>query len=260
MRKIQVWIAVVLMALVGMVATKNIIAKAAISGGVRAMTGLTLTIHAMDVGLINSAVGIRGLRLENPAGFSDRTMVDLSEIYVNYDLGAFLKQRVHLEEVRLDLSEFVVVKDQQGRVNLDALKVVQQSKGQPAARTPNTSGKAPEISIDALQLKIGTVVYKDYSRGGEPVVQEFPIHLHERYEHITNPQALAALIVSRALMNTTIARLINLDLNAIQGQLLDSARALQGTAKTTAQGAADTATDAVKQTTESLKKVLPFGN
>ncbi len=281
-------IAVVVVAAIGI--GKNLVARAAITGGVKAMTGLNLSIRSMDVGVLKSAVGIKGLRLHNPSGFSDPVMVDLPEIYVHYDLGAFFGHRVHLNEVRLNLKEFVVVKDPQGRVNLDALKVVQESKGQPAAHGKQAeAGKALEIQIDALELKIGKVVFKDYSRGGNPMVQEFPIHIDERYEHITNPQAFAALVVSRALMNTTVARLTGLDLTGLQSQLgeqlghatqamtgavkatmaqaTDAAANLGGTAKGVAKDAASagkaafgTAKDSVKNTAESLKKALPFGN
>ncbi len=272
MKKLQVWLAIVLIGVTGIAFAKNAIAKTAVTSGVKAMTGLNLTIRAMDVGLLKSAIRIGGLRLENPSGFADRTMVDLPEVYVAYDLGAFFKRRVHLQEVRLHLNEFVVIKDPQGRLNLDALRVVQESKGKPAgAAAPQPGGPAPEIAIDALQLQIGTVVYKDYAGGGEPMVQTFPLNLNERYEHITNPQALAALIVSRALVNTSIARLTNLDLTAIQGRFsalqADALKRLEGassditgTAKSVAQDMTSTATDAVKNTTESLKKVLPFGN
>lgn len=269
---------IILAIVVGLVLAKNAIAKRAIMGGVKAMTGLNLHIASMDVGILKSAVGIRELRLENPAGFPDRVMMELPEVYVDYDLGAFFGGRVHLKEVRLNLQEFNVVKDAHGRVNLDALKVVQESKagaGKPAPKPK--AGKAPQLQIDALQLKVGKVVYKDYSRGGAPMIQEFPVSLNERYAHITDPQAVAALIVSRALVNTTVARLTNLNLNSLQSlvgsevlrvtDLVGGAvSSVVGQAGSTAQEAAgiskdavDAAAGAVKKTTESLKKVLPFG-
>ncbi len=278
-------IAVVVVVAIGI--GKNLLAQAVVTGGVKAITGLNLSIRSMDVGALKSAVGIKGLRLHNPSGFSDPVMVDLPDIYVDYDLGAFLGGKVHLESVRLNLKEFVVVKNAQGRVNLDALKVVQESKSKPAEK--QLPAKAPQMQIDALQLKVGKVVFKDYSRGGAPSVQEFPLNLDEHYEHITNPQVLVGLIVSRALMNTTVARLTNIDVTALQSQVnaqmkqaaqmateaakaatahvSETAANLGGTAKGAAQDAAHagtaalgTAEESVKSTVKSLKKVLPFGN
>ena len=278
-KRLQVIVAVVLVTLAVAAAGKNIVAKTAVVGGVKAMTGLDLKIGSMSVGLINTAVRIRRLMLENPAGFTDRVMIDLPEIYVNYDLGAFLGQKVHLREVRLNLNEFLVVRNPQGEVNVEALKVVQESKGGPAhAQKKAEAAKAPAIQIDVLQLKIGKVVFKDYTGGGAPKVQEFPLNLDERYTHITNPQMFAGLVVSRALMNTTVGRLTGVNLTALQSQVntqlkeamrgaLETAAGLTDGVKIGAQGAAhvgkdalDTAGDTVKQTADAIKKALPFGN
>lgn len=287
MKQLIAYLVIILAIMMVLVAlAKNVIAKAAVMGGVKALTGLDLHIEQINVGLLENTVGIRGLTLQNPPGFSDNTMIDVPEVFVAYDLGAFLQHRVHLKEVRLELKEFTVVKNPQGQLNLNALKVVRESKAKSTQPKPSAPpGTAPNIQLDLLALKIGKVIYKDYTGGGSPNIQEFPVNLHERYEHLTNPQAFVALVVSRALMNTTLARLTNLDLNALQplvknelahatkiatgavdivkGLPTDAAKQLQNTATQLTDGAtnvAGNAKDVVKRTGESLKKVLPFGN
>lgn len=297
MGRVPRWVVIAAAVIIVVSLGKGIVAKAAVTGGVKAMTGLDLRIHAMDVGLLRTAVGIRGMTLRNPAGFPDPIMLDLPEIFVDYDLFSLFSKRVHLEEVRLTLKEFVVVKNAEGQVNLDALKMVQESKG----ATPASRGGAgpAQLHIDRLRLKVGTVVYKDYAAGGEPRIQAFPVNLDEEYRNITNPQALAALVVSRALMNTTVAKLAGVDLTAIQGQVgaqiekvtaaataAASAAAKQahaasaqvtGAAAQAASGAqaaaagaakvgkealgtaTGAAAGAVKGTAVTLKKILPFG-
>jgi len=287
------WIAVVGGLLLVIALAKNVVANALVTGGVKAITGLDLRIGRIDVGILRSALGVHDLVLHNPDGYPDLVMIDLPEIYVHYDIGALLRGRVHLPEVRLNLKEFVVVKSRDGRLNLDALKVVQDSKGQ--AKPAASTSKPGQMQIDLLTLKIGKVIYKDYSLGPTPVVKEFALNLDERYEGITNPTVLAGLIVSRALMNTTIASLTGLDLGpmqalvsghierakAIVGTGLDAAKGLQtettrrvqesagqltDAAKSATKNAGDaskavlgTASDTVKSTTETIKKVLPFG-
>ena len=110
-------------------------------------------------------------------------MLDMSEIYVDYDLPAILGGKIHLRTVRINMSEFVVVKNAKGELNLDALNVVKEQKGAKTA-APAEKGKAPEIQIDVLELKVGKVLYKDYSKGGAPQVQEFNLNLDERYTDI----------------------------------------------------------------------------
>jgi hypothetical protein len=124
-RKVFIIPAIVLAILIALFFGKNVIIKASVTAGVRAMTGLKLSIRSMDIDIFKTLIGIKGLQLYNPSGFVDELMIDLSEIYVDYDLGAFMKGRTHLEEVRLNLKEFLVVKNEAGALNLDSLKAVE---------------------------------------------------------------------------------------------------------------------------------------
>jgi hypothetical protein len=286
-------VVVVIVLVAGLLAAKNVVAKAMITGGVRVMTGLRLSIGSMNVGLLASSVGVRDLKLYNPAGFDDPVMVDLPELFVDYDLPSFLSGTPHFEEVRLNLREFTVVKAKDGTLNLDALNVVKESKGAAKGKA-EPAKKTGSIKLDALELHIGTVTYKDYAGGGEPAVQQFPVNIHERYEHISNPYALGGLIVTRALMQTSIARLANFELGDLQslanvhlqqaeklvGDAFGAARVLQdtavkqitdpskllGTAEGTAKGAADAgkeaageAVDAAKKATQAFKNIFGGG-
>ena len=286
MKKIIIIVTIVLVILLVLSFAKNIIAKTSVSAGVRAMTGLKLSMKSMNIGVFRTLIGIKELKLHNPPGFPDKLMVSMPEIYVDYDLGAFLKKKVHLEEMRLNLKEFTVVKNEKGELNLDLLKVVQAQK---EGKKPQEQekGKAPEMQIDSLELKIGKVIYKDYSRGRVPSVREFKINLNERYENISNPYTLVSLIVVKALMNTTIARLADIDLDGLQGTISDTLasaqkiateaavkaqEAVKETAEKTqeaAKQASQKAQEAAKETTEILKKTteglkdkikLPFGS
>ena len=119
------------------------------------------------------------------------------------------------------------------------------------------SAKAPEIQIDSLTLKVGKVVYKDYSKGGEPSVQEFNINLDERYQNIDDPNKLVSLIIVKALANTTIAKLTNFDLKGLEGTIGDtlaSAQKVVGVAQETLMKTTGEAGKVVEGTTETLKK------
>ncbi len=256
---------------------KDMIIKASVEKGVEVVTGLRLNTQSFRVGIINSLVGIKNLQLFNPKGYEDRIMLDMPEIYVDYDLPAIIKGKVHLEEVRINLKEFMVVKNEKGELNLDSLKVVQaQKEGEKPEE--KEKGKAPEIQIDSLELKIGKVIYKDYSKGGAPSIKEFNINLDERYENITDPYSLVSLIVVRALMGTTIASLTNFDLGGLKGTVSDTLASAQQIATEAAakaqealKGTTQKAQEATKKTQETLKKAtedlkdlkekikLPFG-
>ena len=228
MKKILIGI---VMAVAALLLLRNVVVKAAVSGGVKAVTGVGVDVGSLDLGLFSSHVGVKELKVLNPRGFPERVMVSLPELYVDYDLGAIIKGTVHLEEVRVNLAELVVIKNAQGQVNINSLKPVQNSKAPPPA--PEKPGKAPKLVIDKVGLKVGRVVYKDYAQN-PPTEKTFNINLNEEYAHITNPQLLGGLIISKALAKTTIAQLANVDVGAltanVEQQLKGAATQLQGQA------------------------------
>jgi len=261
-KMLSVIVVVVVLLIVGYFA-KNAIASRAISAGVRVMTGLKLNMRSMNVGIVRTLISIKGLELFNPSGFEDNLMVDIPEIYVDYDLAAFLKGKVHLEKVRLDLKEFVVVKNQKGELNLDSLKTVKEKKG--IAMTKKKT-KMPNIQIDVLELKIGKVIYKDYLNREEPRVREFNVNIDEKYENITDPRTLANLIVFKALMNTSISGLTDFDVGLLKDGLGDTlgttSKLIKGTtgvALDTGAKVTDTAREATEKAADAIESLLPFG-
>lgn len=244
-KTIFVIIAIIITAMILSLA-KDAIIKTGVEKGVEVITGLKLRFGSFKVGIINTLVDIRGMTLFNPSGYEDRIMADMPEIYVKYDLPAIIQGKVHLPEVRLNLREFVVVKNENGELNLNSLKVVQAQKG---ARRPGggEAVKVPEIQIDSLELKIGRVVYKDYAKGGASSVQEFNINLDEKYSNIRDPYSLVSLIVVRSLTNTTVANLTGFNLQGLQGTVYDTLK----TAKQLSQQAVTTAEETVKQTIQT---------
>jgi hypothetical protein len=250
MKKFFTFVFVLVVATFALAFAKDFIIKSSVESAVRVVTGLPLEIQKMNVGILNTMVSVKNLRLFNPDGYQDRVMLDMPEMYVDYDLGKILKGTVHLYQARLDLKEFVVVKNKDGKLNLDALNVVKdQGKGKKEEAKKPEDKKPIKFQIDELQLKIGKVIYKDYSKGGKPSVQEFDINLNEKYSGISDPAKLVSLIVVKALVNTSVAKLANFDLGTLQGTIGDtlaSAQKLLG----------EFPTDKVMQTVDKAKGAL----
>jgi len=244
-------ILVVLAVLIGLLFLgKNTIIKAAVERGVEKATGLPMKIGKFDLGLTNSQVGIWDIELLNPAGFPDKVMFHSPEIFVDYHLGDALKGTVHLENMRLNFDQFTVVKNAQGKLNIDAFKKMSAGKKAEGESKPSEDqGKAkeiPDIRIDHLSLKVGKVVYKDYSQGGEPVVKEFNVNISEEFKDITDVQSLVMMIVSRAMSKAALTSLVDFNIEGIEGFT------------TIPQGALEGLKDAAGSITDKIK--LPFGN
>jgi len=259
--------AVIVIALLAAVSVvKDVAIKTAVEKGAEMVTGLRLTMSGFSAGILSSTVSIRGLRLHNPKGFTDPVMVDMPEIYVAYHLPAVLGGTIHLKEARIDLAEFMVIRNKDGVLNLDSLKSLTAQK---QGRTvQDKSGKPMKMRIDLLRLKIGKAVYKDYS-GAAPSVKEFSINIDDTYTNIDNPNTLVSLIVVRALSGTAIAGLANFDVGSlsrsVSGSLASAQKAVTAAKATVTTAVAETkttlataaatakgATDTAKKTAESL--------
>jgi len=204
---------------------KDLLAAAAVSTGVKMVTGLDAKIGSMRVGLLGTRVGIRGLRVLNPRGYADRVMVDVPDIYIDYKLLPFFRGTAHLETVRLYLHELNVIKAADGTLNLHAMKALESKTVRAETqRQQQQPAKALPFRIDVLELKVDRVVYKDYTKSPAQV-QAFDVNIDERYQDITNPYSFAALVVARALTKTTVARLAQFDVAGLQASVTNALQA-----------------------------------
>ncbi|MFA5068756.1 MAG: hypothetical protein WC300_05200 [Candidatus Omnitrophota bacterium] len=261
MRKPFIALIVIVVLAIGSLLGKDIVAKVAVERVFALVTGLQLRMSSLNVGVAKSAVAINGLTLYNPRIFEERIMLDMPDMYVHYNLPAIFKGKVYMYDMKLDLKEFIIVKNKNGKLNLDSLKSV---KAQRAGGKAQDADRARPIDmrIDNLELRIGKVIYKDYSAGAKPYIREFNINVNEKYTDIKDPYALVSLIVAKALMNTTIASLANFDLNGLSGRL-------SGVASKAGRLATETAGKATKiagQTGKAVSDVagkfinMPFGD
>ncbi len=210
-----VW-AVVLVLVLGV--AKNAIAKAVISSAVSAAAHVPARIGGVNISFVAASIRIKNFQLSNPAGFPERIMVDIPQIFIDFDPGALLKGRAHFEEVRLDIKQLTVIKNREGKTNVEAVKPSAKEKKQSHEKANAASGgKSPKLHIDKLVLSIGQVVYKDYSAGGEPQVQSFDINIKDReYTDIDNPAQVVSLVMFEALTRTSLSRLANLDIDSFK--------------------------------------------
>ncbi len=262
MNKMNKWLKIaiiVVIALFVLSLTKDLIIRISVEKGIEMVTGLKMRIGSMHVGILSTSVKIRDLKVFNPPQFKDRLMVDMPEIYVDYDLPAIMGGLIHLTEVRLNLRQFTVVKNEKGELNLNSLKVVT-AKKKGVAPESDTEKKAPNIKIDVLDLKIGKAVYKDYTVPGGPSIKEYNVNIAERYTNITNPYSLVSIIVVRALSNTAISNLANFDIGGLRNSVsgaLSQAQNIAGQATDAAQKALQSTQgtqETVKKTSETVQK------
>ncbi len=191
---------------------KNWIVRSAVSKAITSVAHVPVRIGATDVRLMATSILLKDIKVENPSGFPERGMLDIGQIYIDFESKDLGKGVAHFEELRLDLRELTVIRNRDGKLNIDSLKPTGGKSGKEGK--PAEKGNAPKLLIDRLYLSIGRVVYKDYSAGGAPEVQTFDINIKDRaYANVENPNEIMSLLMVEALTKTTLSRLADLDLD-----------------------------------------------
>lgn len=201
----------IIILVVGTLVLKNVLVANIIVKAVKSMTGLQVYLGKADLGITKTYFGLSDLKVLNPSGFNDEVMADLPRISADYDLGAFLKGNIHLQQLTVELKQLLVEVNNQGKANINSLK----------ALVPKGGGKPPpKIQIDILRLKVEKVLFKNYAAGAQQE-REINVDLEEEFKDITNPDSLVSLIVFKALSKTDIAGMANIDLSGLKQNALN---------------------------------------
>ena len=193
------------------------ILKVTIEQVVKGVAGVSLRMQSFQLGLVKAVINIKGIKVYNPRGFKDKIMVDIPEVYINFNPGA-LPGLAHFEEVRMHLKEFTVVKNKDGKVNIKEIKVVKESEDKKAAKKKPADKKAKQevdMRIDLLKLKVDKVVYKDYTVAPASI-KEYNVNIDVQKKDIVDLNGLIATIMTQALMNTAVGQLADVDMGALQ--------------------------------------------
>ncbi|MBN1870224.1 MAG: AsmA family protein [Candidatus Omnitrophica bacterium] len=208
MKKYQKILIIVIAVIVGLAVMKNVLIKTAVTTVGSSVVGAPIQIKKFSLGFLTQKVHIKGMTLHNPKGFPEGVLVDISEIRVDFNLGALIGGKLHLPLIIFDLKQMVLIKNKDGELNVDALKIAQ-AKEEPGQKEeeakPKKSGKAMPMQIDELRLNVERVIMKDYSQGEKPVVLAYEIALKDKvFKDIKSPEQLATLVMIQAMGPTAI--------------------------------------------------------
>jgi hypothetical protein len=171
------------------------------------VVGAPVSADYFDFSIVKSSIVMRGLKLYNPANFPQGILADLKEVRVDYNLSALLKKELHFPLIVIDLNEMVIIKDKNGKLNIDSLKIVRDKPESPPAERQRNNGKAQSLPmrIDMIKLNINRVVYKDFSISDKGQILVYDADIKNKiFKNITTPQQLATLIMVKAMEVTAI--------------------------------------------------------
>ena len=187
--------------------SRGFVVRHALEAAVTRSTGFPLEIADVSIGLTNGRVEVTDLRLGNPPGFEDPRCLHVSKLVADAEVGSFLREVYHAEEIELVVPEIVVVKNAAGETNLDRLSAL---AGKDGEKKPDEPGKELRWRCDRLRLVLGKVVFLDYSRAkdGKPRRETWDLDIDEEFRDLTSPDQIVRLIVLKVVAGTPI-RLVN---------------------------------------------------
>ena len=188
----------VVVLVIAAVVCRNFIAQKAVEIGVKEVTGFPLQIGSVQVGLFSGQLDVHDLKLMNPPEFADARFVDLPLFHVQYELGSLLRLSPHVKEIVVKINEVVIVKNAAGQSNANTIQEklapAASSPAQPAAK-PAESTKKISYQVDRLQVHIGTVVMKDFSKGGQPTERKITLNRDVTFENISESTSVSAMVM-----------------------------------------------------------------
>jgi uncharacterized protein involved in outer membrane biogenesis len=187
--------------LFGFCLARDFLIKSLIGTVTSGVTGAPTSVGGLSLSVIRQSIKISNFRMYNPKGFPKDILADIPRMSVSWDLPALISGKIHLRQLELVIKEIGMVKNKEGKLNVDSLKIAAEKSGEKKNKEP---AKQLAMRIDIVNLGMGRVVSRDYSVIGQPVVKVYDINLKKSYKNIASAQQLAALIITEPLKTAGI--------------------------------------------------------
>lgn len=216
-KKIIAWVVLVAL-LAGIFHTvKNSFARWAVTTAVANLTGAPVKIGGLSLSLLQGSIRIQDFHIDQPKGYPNGVFVDIPEIRLRTNIASIFKGCLYFPEVYVNLKEAVIIRDKNGRLNVDVLKVAQTQESQAEAALESSQ----KFQIDNLTLSLGRVILKDYSRGEKLHVEVYAINIQEKnFQNFTSPEQLVTALLVETLKHTAIKSAMIYGAAAITGVAL----------------------------------------
>lgn len=113
-----------LVVVIALVLLKDLVARELIETAISQAVGLECNVSRIELRLLSPTVVARDLRIYHPASLGGGRLVDVSELFLEYELSAMIRGDVRFRLMRLHVSELTLVEHKSGNSSLDLFKKV----------------------------------------------------------------------------------------------------------------------------------------
>lgn len=140
--------------IVGLLLSKDAIAKAAAEQQIRAQTGMDVKIGRFSVGLLSPVVTIENFKLYNTPEFGGTPFLDIPELHLEYDRAAFARRQLRITLLRLNVAELTLVRNDTGKTNIASFAAA-------PPRAAKTTNSVEFMGVEVMNLSVGRGHYID---------------------------------------------------------------------------------------------------
>lgn len=213
---------------------KNIKIKDLIENEIEEELGIPVTIEKLGFSPLMTHIWVQGVTIHNPAGFDDQEMAYLNSLHLIWDPGEMLvRQKPNIYLVGIDITRLNVVKNRKGEVNINDLLPIKDADDASKDPTP--------FAIDVLVLSIEKLTYTEEKAGGRKTSTYTIGMKNQTFVNLQDENEVIKLIVSKAIQNTDIAKLVHLTVSPVLSGARGTLGAAWGTARSGVKSAVDIA-------------------
>jgi hypothetical protein len=184
---------------VALVLLKDILAKALAEHELEARSGLEVKIGSLELGLFEPTVTLEDVKVYNRATFGGSPLLDAPDLHIEYDPGALLNRRLHLNLLRLSLAEINVVETQDGRTNLIIRPDAPDSRPGPPAQPDRVLGFT-FAGIETVNLSLNRLRYTNLKRPDKPTELQLGLR-NQIFTKVRSVQELTNLVLKAMFRN-----------------------------------------------------------
>lgn len=188
---------VVLIAAVALFVFMDNIAKSAIEKGIGGL-GVPLKIGKVSINIPETVIDVKNITIYNPKGFKGKILAEIPELYIDFTLKGILKKDFYFPEIKFDLSKLYVEKTEDGKINLEELKINGEKKTETSIN----------YNIDTLILTLGHVKAVDYSKGKTPEVIEADLGINnEVFKNVNDIDTIVKIVIHKVVASKLFGKL-----------------------------------------------------
>ena len=151
------WVLIVALVIVavavGLVLSRDKIAKTAMEQQIRSQTGMDVKIGKLSTSLLSPVATIENLTLYNTAEFGGTPFLHIRELHIEFDREALAHRELHFKLLKLNIGELSVVKNDLGQTNIISMMN--------AAKLKPPTGAVDFKGIAVANFSIGKISYLD---------------------------------------------------------------------------------------------------